>query len=298
MINYIYFGLFLFFKSIILFLPHSKLVVFLKALGSFLYFLNLKHRRIIMKNLDLSFGDNKTKNEKEEIAKKCYQNFLIYIANFIEVSNKDLSYLDSITKVENEHYLQDALKKGEKVILISAHFGAWELILQKIGAHIAPITTIREDIMSSALLNETLIKYRGKNNVEAFYKEGALIGIVKALKKGRIIAYLVDQNFKQGVEVSFFGKPIKHIQSASQLSRKFDALLVPVFCTTDDYQNYTIKFQEPFKCAKTDNEERDIFECTQKQSTVTQKMIESRPSDYFWFHKKFKSTHRGIYKNL
>lgn len=298
MTNYLLYTLFLFFRTIILTLPHTWTVSLLKGLGSFLYSLNLKHRRIIIKNLDLCFGDQMPLEEKERIAKQCYQNFLIYTANFIEISNKDQDHLTSIVRFENKHYLDDALKNNEKIILVSAHYGAWEVILQAVGAFDAPITTIAEEIMNSSLLNDTMIQYRGKNNVEMFQKEGALVGVVKAMKKGRLLAYLVDQNYKRGVPATFFGRPVMHIPSASQLSRKFDALLLPVFCTTDDYTHYTIRFEEPFKCEKSENEEQDIIACTQKQSDVIQQAVEKRPADYFWFHKKFKATHKGIYKNL
>lgn len=298
MVNYLLYTLFLFFKTLILILPHNLQIRFLKTLGSLLYSLNLKHRRIIIKNLDLCFEERMTLEEKESIAKQCYQNFLIYTANFIVISNKDLDHLKSVVRFENKHYLDEALKNNEKIILVSAHYGAWEVILQAIGAFDAPITTIAEEIMNSSLLNDTLVKYRGKNNVEMFQKEGALVGVVKAMKRGRLLAYLVDQNYKKGVPATFFGKPVMHIPSASQLSRKFDALLLPVFCTTDDYKHYTIRFEEPFKCNKTEDEEQDIIECTQKQSDIIEKAVTQRPADYFWFHKKFKATHKGIYKDL
>jgi KDO2-lipid IV(A) lauroyltransferase len=270
----------------------------LNALGSLLYVLNLKHRRIIVKNLEFAMGDQLTPEARENIAKQCYQRFLNYTANFIRISNDDESYLRSIVTFENEHFLTDALARNEKIILVSAHYGHWELILQAVGAFYAPISTIGERLMNSARLNDTLVTYRQKNNVEMFQKEGALIGLVKAMKKGRILAYLVDQNYKKGVEVSFFEKSVMHIQSASQLSRKFDALILPVFCTTDDFETYTIRFQEPYKCIKTADEKMDIVTCTQKQADIIQKAIEKRPYDYFWFHKKFKGKYPKIYKEL
>ncbi len=282
---------------IVLTLSQKTVFRMFNGLGSFLYSLNLKHRRIIVKNLEFALGDRLTPEARENIAKQCYQRFLLYIANFISISNKDESYLRSIVTFENEHFLTDALARNEKIILVSAHYGHWELILQAVGAFHAPISTIGERLMNSAKLNDTLVAYRQKNKVEMFQKEGALVGVVKAMKKGRILAYLVDQNYKKGVEVSFFGKTVLHIQSASQLSRKFDALILPVFCTTEDFKNYTIRFQEPYKCIKSDDEEQDIIACTQRQADIIQKAIEERPYDYFWFHKKFKGKYPELYKN-
>ena len=49
-------------------------------------FMKLKKKRfhVVMTNLDLAFGESKTKEEKLEIAKKCYYNFAKYLGiNFI-----------------------------------------------------------------------------------------------------------------------------------------------------------------------------------------------------------------------
>ena len=61
---------------------------------------------------------------------------------------------------------------------------------------------------------------------------------------------------------------------------KYGALLLPVFCTTDDYRHYTIRFQEPFKCDVTDDEEADILRCTQRQSDIIEAAVRERPADY------------------
>ena len=291
MINYAIYLVFLFFRFIITTLSWQSNIKIFKTIGSFLYFLNLKHRKIIIKNLDLCFGDKLSFDEKNKIAKKVYQNFLIYIAKFIEISNKDLNYLNSIINYKNLEFLTNLIKKNEKIILISAHYGAWEMILQAIGGNFRAITTIREDIMNSPLLNQTMIKYRSKNNIEMFYKKGALLGIAKALKKGKIVAYLVDQNYKHGTDALFFGKKVKHIDSASALSKKFDAYILPVFCYSNDHIHYTIEFLEPFKC-------NDIAKCTQKQSDIIEMMVKKRIDNYFWFHKKFKATYKDMYKNF
>ncbi len=296
MVNHIIYYAFSFFKLIIMILPEKLRIALFKGLGSFLYRLNMKHRRIIMANLTHAFGDSLSTEEKEAATKRCYQNFLVYISDFIYVSNRPKSFLQEHVTIENPEILDNALANGESVVLVSAHYGAWELILQTVGGFKAPISTIGEALMNSPRLNDVLVAYRERNNVQMFKKEGALVGVVKAMKKGRILAYLVDQHYGRGVKVAFFGKPVKHIQSASQISRKYDALLLPVFCTTDDYRHYTIRFQEPFKCDVTDDEEADILRCTQRQSDIIEAAVRERPADYFWFHKKFKFSAPELYK--
>ena len=298
MANHLIYYLFRLFRALILYLPKGLWIGFFKTLGGLVYRLNTKHRRIILANLDHAYGDTITRDEKEAIAKQCFQNFFVYAADFVHASNQSPEYLKSHVTVENEHILDEALARGEKIILVSAHYGVWEMILHTVGAFKAPIATIAERIRNSERLNETLAEYRQKNNVVMFKKRGALVKIVKALREGNILAYLVDQSYSKGLEVTFFGQPVLHVQSASQLSRKYGALLLPVFCTTDDYKTYTIRFQEPFTCEVTEDEETDILRCTQRQSDIIEQAVRERPADYFWFHKKFKAKSPELYRNL
>ena len=41
---------------------------------------------------------------------------------------------------------------------------------------------------------------------------------------------------------------------------------------------------------------QDILEATQAQAHITQRVIESSPSSWFWFHKRFKVFYPDIYQ--
>jgi KDO2-lipid IV(A) lauroyltransferase len=151
--------------------------------------------------------------------------------------------------------------------------------------------------MKEPSIQKILQKNREQFDIELIDKKGAVKPIINALNSDRIVGILVDQNqaTKDGVLVDFFGHQARHTTVASIMSRRFDALLVPVFISSDDYKEHTIEIFEPFICNKTEDKTKDIQECTQKQADITEKVIRQNPKDWFWFHKRWKNMYEEIY---
>lgn len=278
-------------------MPWGMRKFFLKLLGRLFYYLDKKHRDIVEANLKFAFKEQYSQEERAEISKKVFQNFTFYLFDFIESIDRTENELKEMIEFEDAHHLENAIKDEKKVITVSAHFSNFELILKAIGAFYMPLTTVREKIYNSPSLDDMLKKNVQTMNVEIVPKIGAVRGLVGALKKGRAIALAVDQNTesKHGILIDFFGKKARHTPSASQLARKFDAALIPVFVTTTDYRKYKMKFFPPIEINKTDDEEADISRLTQAQADITEKMARERPDEYFWLHKRWKNQYPEIY---
>ncbi len=262
-----------------------------------IYVFDKKHRKIIKINLDFAYGKSMEEKEKERIVKKCYKNLVYFLADFIENQGITKEKLAKKITFENEEVLKNALKNNEKVILITAHYGNWELIALSMGAFFGNITGVGR-ALESKYLNTILIKNREQFNIQMLEKNGAMKGMIKALKDQRILGLLVDQNTaeKEGVIVDFFGEKARQSHSTAILSRKFGAVIIPVFITTDDYKNYKITFYDKIIPVKSEDIDKDILELTQKQSDAMEKAIRNKPDEWFWFHKKWKNQYEEIYK--
>ena len=297
MIDKIYLILFKSFKWIVTHLPERILNIVLNSLAYLIYLLDKKHRKVIGANLDFAFDDRLSQKEKREIVKKCYKNLIYFLADFIKNQGITKEELSKKVEFKNEHILKDALKRKEKIILITAHYGNWELIPLSLGAFFAPITIVGRDLDSKSM-NEILRKNREQFNIKLISKKGAMRGLIKELKQNRMVGLLVDQNTteNEGILINFFGKLARHTPTASLLSRRFNAKIIPVFISTNDYKKYTITFYEPIICKKSKDYDKDIKECTQAQANITQKVIEQKPDEWFWFHRRWKNQYKEIYK--
>jgi len=266
-------------------------------LGSVLPFIDRKHAKIAMINLDFAFGDSLSKTEKKKIIKGCYENLLFNLADFVKNQGIDKKELLSKVEFENESIVEDAIKRGEKIVFITAHYGNWELLPLAVAARFGPLTGVGRKLDSKPM-NEILKRNREQYDIRVLDKKGAMKGLISDMKEGRMVGLLVDQNTaeKEGVLIEFFGKKARHTPSASLLARRFNAKIIPAFITSEDRIRYKIRFYDPILCEKSEDQQSDILACTQKQADITEKVIREKPSEWFWFHKRWKNQYEEIYE--
>ena len=284
-------------KFLIFILPSSLQNLLAKFLA--FAFMKLKKKRfhIVMTNLDLAFGETKTKEEKLDIAKKCYYNFAKYLGiNFILNQNTTKQKILKQVVFKNEHFLLDAMKSGRPIIVTTAHFGQWEIFGLAVAAHFGPSSVLGRKLDSS-VMDKILRANRSQFDVELIDKDGGAKDILKALKARRIVGILVDQNTapKEGIKVQFFGKDVLHTPAASVLAQKTNALIINAFIYQKGENLNEICFEEPINISMFDKEDA-VQKVTQMQCSACEEMVRARPEEYFWFHQRFKRFYENEYK--
>lgn len=284
-------------KFLIFILPSSLQNLLAKFLA--FAFMKLKKKRfhIVMTNLDLAFGETKTKEEKLEIAKKCYYNFAKYLGiNFILNQNTTKQKILKQVVFKNEHFLLDAIKSGRPIIVTTAHFGQWEIFGLAVAARFGPSSVLGRKLDSS-VMDKILRANRAQFDVELIDKDGGAKDILKALKARRIVGILVDQNTapKDGIKVKFFGKDVLHTPAASVLAQKTNALIINAFIYQKGENLNEICFEEPIDISTFDKEDA-MQKATQIQCSACEEMVRARPEEYFWFHQRFKRFYENEYK--
>ena len=284
-------------KFLIFILPSSLQKMLAKFLA--FAFMKLKKKRfhIVMTNLDLAFGETKTKEEKLEIAKKCYYNFAKYLGiNFILNQNTTKQKILKQVVFKNEHFLLDAMKSGRPIIVTTAHFGQWEIFGLAVAARFGASSVLGRKLDSS-VMDKILRANRAQFDVELIDKDGGAKDILKALKAGRIVGILVDQNTapKDGIKVQFFGKDVLHTPAASVLAQKTNALIINAFIYQKGENLNEICFEQPIDISTFDKEDA-VQKATQMQCSACEEMVRARPEEYFWFHQRFKRFYENEYK--
>jgi KDO2-lipid IV(A) lauroyltransferase len=198
---------------------------------------------------------------------------------------------------EGEEIIKAYQDAGKQFILVTGHFGNWELLSQSIAIHFDLTLVGVGRKLDSEIMDEVLIKNRQRFNVEMVYKKGAMKGCIKAIGQKKIIGILTDQSLsvEQSVDVDFFDYQTTHTPIASILSRKFELDLIPAFISTDDYIHYTVKIYPPIKTLKSDDQEKDLSLLTQAQADSMEYVIKNNPKQWFWMHKRWKTYNPELY---
>lgn len=295
-LDYIIYLLYRFFEFLFHLLPKSFVKYLLHFLAYLGYLFDRKHYRIAKVNLDLAFGDSKTDEEKKNIIKSSLVNMVYNLYEFIILQRASLDELEKKVMIENEVYIIKLLEENKRVITVSGHYGCWEFSLPYFAMKYNPLTIISRKL-NNKYINDIFTKARHRQNLEMCEKDGAAKCIVKALRKGRVVALTIDQsiNPKQSVDVDFFGHRASQVDSPVRLASKLDAVILPLFTIREGFEKHKIIFQEPIE-VKQNMTEEEIQKLSQKLSDILEKQVRKKPEDWFWQHRRWKLYYPEIYK--
>ncbi|CRF45406.1 lipid A biosynthesis lauroyl acyltransferase [Helicobacter heilmannii] len=281
-------------------MPHSWFVDCVRALGFVFYKLDKRRYYDAKANLDFVFPEMEHAR-KEAIIKRAYQNFAFIILESVRVEflPKDI-YDARFTLIDQENVLKSLAKNGQAVVM-GMHFGYWEAVGTSLAQHYAQYDRGSLGRLTKfESINRLIVKHREAFGVHFINKVGAFKELLKVYNGGKgLVGILVDQNIspKEGVEVDFFGHKATHTTIGSILARRFNIDIVAVIIDfNEDYSHYFVTYYPPIQAPNTEDSQADIQEATQAQATLSEQIIRAHPESWFWFHRRFKSTHPEIYK--
>ncbi len=282
-------------KALLRRLGDSKKARLAQWLGRWAYRLDRPHRQVVEANIRFLLGGRLAQSACDRAARGVYPRFVRYLFDVIEHDYRNREQLDALVSVENDRVLTEAIARNERVIILAAHYGHWELIGQYLCAFYRPFVGIAQRFGKSPKLTEELQGYRHRAGMEILPRKGAMRKIAQALRSGKMVGFLPDQATKNGKPARLFGHPIRWLDSASRLARQFDATIVPTFITTDDFHHYRLFFLDPIRPDSAQEKEQDIERMVQAEVGALEQAIVRNPEEYFWFHKRFKYDHPAIY---
>lgn len=256
-----------------------------------------RRRRILHDNLARAFPE-KDPEELRRIARESVETLGAAFVEFLEVtrwSREDLQARVSYEGVEN---LAAARARGKGVILLSAHFGSWELGALAAGLLGEPIASVVRPL-DNPLLEEELVRRRRRFGNDVIAKRDALREMLRAMRRNETVAILLDQNVAPGEAtfVPFFGRPAATTTSVALLQRKTDAAVVPVFTWPEGGGRYRLVFETPIFAEEVASGEgsrpEQVRRATARYAQVIEEAIRKRPAAWLWLHNRWKTRPEG-----
>ena len=249
-------------------------------IASILYHYIPKRKKVAIKNLKTAFPEYSDKWIQNTL-KKCYK-FLSY--NLIQFLAFPKS-TDSIKiQINGQVALDNALEKGKGVILISAHFGAWEILGHWLGVNNYPLRGVAQRQKNKGA-NKFFEEKRQLSGIKHIYRKVGIDVLYNILKENKILGLVSDQDAKnKGIFVNFFNTPASTHKGAAIFHLNTSAPMIFGLCIQTGFQEYKI---ELIPIIPVNNTIEDIT----KQYTLTlEKIIRKYPEQNFWFHNRWKTT--------
>jgi Kdo2-lipid IVA lauroyltransferase/acyltransferase len=260
--------------------------------GNTLYHTSPKRRKIARINLDIAFGDTKTTEEKNNIAKQSmiYMVMVALQCLWVTRNTKQRIYQLFPSHPEGIEHLDQALKRGKGAFYLMAHYGNWEALGIYWGhENLSQVYSIARKL-DNPYFENFINKLRTTSGGGVFHKEGSPLKVVRALKRNSCVAVMMDQNGGiGGLFVDFFGKKAATPRSLALLSYSTGAPVLPLIPYPSEKGTYQAILFPEIKLEKTDDKDKDIFRWTEEYQKVLEKIIRDRPEPWMWFHRRWKS---------
>ncbi len=271
------------------FFPHRVALAFGDVIGSLLWHLGIR-RRVARKNFDLCLGDRYSPAERDTILRGSYENF---VRSMVELARlpKMLKDIDRYVKLVGVEKLSALADAGRGALLLTGHFGNWELYGAALAKAGLPVDAV-VGYQTNPLVDRFMVEYRRSLGMGVIRTGTAAVGIYKSLRRGRMVAILGDQDARDaGVIVRFCGVPASTFRGTAEIALNTGApIAVGYIARTTDRGTHTAFVVDVIYPDKLPPEKRNVEYITQLFTDILADGIRKYPTEYFWAHKRFKST--------
>ena len=266
-------------SSILKILSVRKLHILSQNIASILFNYIPKRKNTALKNLKIAFPD-KSDEWINTTLKKCYSFFTYNFLQFLAFPFDPNSI--EIEDVGNK-YLKNAINENSGTVLVSAHFGSWEILGYWFGINNYPLVGIAQKQKNKGA-NLFFEEKRQLSGTKQVYRKSSMDSLYEILNANKILGLVSDQDARgKGVFVDFFNKPASTHKGAALFHLNTNASLIFGICVQKDIEKYRVEFI-PINPKKKSTE--DI---TQLYTTIIEQSIKKYPEQYFWFHNRWKT---------
>jgi len=257
------------------------------SLGSLFYVLSSRYRNVALRNLRAAYGHEKSEAEIRKIAREVFRHFARGAVEFFYFLSLRPDQIGAMIDLEGRENLDEVLAEGRGCIIITAHYGNWELLARKSVIEGYKLNVIARNSDDPGMTG-IATRIRESGGYRVFDKDQPLIGALRALRKNEILGILPDQNESNGIMVDFFSRPAATATGPAAFALKSGAALVPAFAPRMPNGKYRATVYPRIDFTPSGDEGKDIRDLTALINQAIEREVRSNPSQWLWLHDRWK----------
>lgn len=270
-------------------LPYPVLHALGSGLGRLTYHLIPGRRHVARVNVGLCFPEL-GERERERLVKESFVSTGISIFEAALVWWAGDRRLKALYRVEGLENIEAAQKKGKGVLLIGGHYTTLEMSGRLFSYHCDKLQPIYKPAHNQ-LFNALMVRAR-RRYYDDLLANSDMRGILRALKRGKVIWYAPDQDFgrERSVFAPFMGVPTATLATTSGLARLSGAPVLPFYSERlPGTDGFLIRIGKPIEPFPSGDEVADAA----RINAAIEAQVRRTPEQYLWVHKRFKTRPAG-----
>src|SRR5438067_3158263 len=260
------------------------------------YLLDRRHRRVGMRNLEIAFPE-KPIRERRRILRASFLNLGRMAVELAHLPRLSAERLRDMVRFADEEWWREATswERSTGVLVLSGHFGNWELLVFAHGMRGHPVHMVHRTI-ANPLLDRWLNALRARAGTRTIRKRHAARAVLAALHERGLLVLPFDQNSTRGlgVFVDFFGVPASTNAGLARIALRTDAPIVPAFIVREGRSaRHRVHVLPIMQVERTGDAHEDVRRNTQRFTAVFEEMVRRHPDQWLWMHKRWKTRPPG-----
>ncbi len=270
-------------------LPESLALFLGRLLGYFWYYIVPIRRTVVQEQLRRALGTERPPDELRHIARGVFVNLTMNLVEFLRLNPEQPErILQKVSRQAMERF-EAAAAKGKGVLVLTAHFGNWDLLCcsQSLAGH--PITILSKQIKPD-WLNEYWMSTRSRCGVRILPTRHVRTELLQRLTDDQVIGFVIDQHMpeKRGIASEFFGRPASTTPGLAELSLDSGAPVVPIFIERLENGRHRMWVEEAIEPILDAERSECVQRLTDRYNQVLEEVVRQRPDHWLWLHRRWK----------
>ena len=261
--------------------------------GKLLYHLLPIRRGVVLDNLRRVFGAAVPAPEIQRLAAAHYAHLARLVTEFVRFRFLSARRRRAQVRVENLELLADTFNRGNGVLILTGHFGNWEVAtvagIQNFPEVRGRFHFVRRPIKPRWL--DALVTRRfNRSGFGVIAKRGSLETIVSLLEHGDVVVFPFDQyaGGADGIDVEFFGQPAGTFKSLAVIALSTGAPVIPASCWREPDGRHVLRFEEPVPAVDVANVNESIRRTTRAYNAAIERLVLRHPDQWWWVHRRWR----------
>lgn len=255
------------------------------------YKLMKRHRQRAREHLRMAFGESMSEREIERLTRKSMQQMTMMAMELLFTPRliNEWTWARHV-ELKNLKEALDILLDGRGAIMLTGHYGNWELLGFMLAALGFKVTAVMRPL-DNPFLNDYLMSARQARGLQLLYKKGATQSAEDILSSGGTLCFIADQNAgHKGMFVDFFGVQASTYKSIGLLAIRHNLPVIIGYARRKSPRfEYEIGVNRIIRPEEWKDQADELRWLTQEYTAAIEQFVREAPEQYLWIHRRWKS---------
>jgi KDO2-lipid IV(A) lauroyltransferase len=249
-----------------------------------------RHRLVAMDNLTHALPAIQDTSQREHLVQSVYRHFFLLLVEIVHVPRKlhPTNWRQHL-ELAGGRDLVDAMLSDRPLLLVTGHFGNWELGGYVLGLLGFPTYAIARTL-DNPYLDAYLRGFRERTGQKVLAKQDDWDNIQAVLANNGVLATLADQDAgSRGQFVDFFGRPASTHKAVALLALEYNVPMIVIGTPrVGEPMKYQVVVEEVIKPEEYRDNRNAVRDITQRFTSALERLVRRFPEQYFWLHRRWK----------